>query len=36
MSTAVKAWTLIQPVAGTKKDAAGLEIVEFIASYAVL
>ena len=36
MSTAVKAWTLILPVAGSKKDAAGLEIVEFIASYAVL
>lgn len=36
MSTAVKAWTLILPVAGSKKDAAGLEIVEFIASYAVI
>ncbi len=36
MSTAVKAWSLILPVAGTKKDAAGLEIVEFIAGFAVI
>jgi hypothetical protein len=36
MATAVKAWTQILPVAGTKKDAAGLEIVEFMASYAVI
>jgi hypothetical protein len=36
MSTAVKAWTQILPVAGTKKDAAGLEIVEFLATYAVI
>jgi hypothetical protein len=36
MSTAVKAWTQILPVAGTKKDAAGLAIVEFIAAYSVI
>jgi hypothetical protein len=36
MSTAVKAWTQILPVAGTKKDAAGLEIVEFIAGYSAI